>query len=58
MASRQNNYEKYQFMKEYLSDNDIISAMFDWFSSDELDDFFDDVMLQNDLDDFIWRNKK
>lgn len=43
-------YEKLEKIREYVSDNNIITAMGNYFNSDQMEDFVNELIINYDLD--------
>lgn len=43
-------YEKLEKIREFISDNEIIIAMGNYFNSDQMEDFCNELIINNDLD--------
>lgn len=43
-------YEKLEKIRNYILDESIIEAMGNYFNSDQMEDFCDELIINNDLD--------
>ncbi len=43
-------YEKFEKIRDYISDESIIEAMVNYFNSDQMEDFCNELIIDNDLD--------
>lgn len=43
-------YEKLEKIREFVSDEAIITAMGNYFNSDQMEDFCNELIINNDLD--------
>ena len=43
-------YEKLEKIRDYISDESIIEAMENYFNSDQIEDFCNELIIDNDLD--------
>ena len=43
-------YEKLEKLRDHISDADIITAMGNYFNSDQMDEFCNELIINNDLD--------
>ena len=44
-------YEKLEQIREFICDEEIITAMGNYFNSDQMDDFCDQLIIDNDLEE-------
>lgn len=43
-------YEKLEKLREYICDEEIITAMGNFFNSDQMDEFCEELIINNDLE--------
>lgn len=43
-------YEKLEKIREFVSDDEIITAMGNYFNSDQMEEFVNELIINNDLD--------
>ena len=43
-------YENFEKIREFICDEEIITAMVNYFNSDQMEDFVNELIINNDLD--------